>query len=135
MQVGPGEPKKAFVDEQIESRLDGMVLVVEGVGRTTDTPTGQESVVHHALGVVSFDPQSGDYLFRSYLKDGRSADTRLEVLAENRYQWGFDSPRGKIRYNITLDPEQKTWTEVGEFSRDGNTWMKFFDMTLTRVDD
>jgi hypothetical protein len=134
MQTGPGEPRKSKVDERIESKLDGTVLIVEGVGKSTDPATQKEIVVHHAFAVLSFDQQSGNYNFKTYLKDGRSADAWLQVVDENRYQWGFDSPRGKTRYNISIDPGKKTWAETGEFSSDGNSWIKFFEMNLTKVE-
>ena len=31
MQMGPGEPKKSSVEERIEMKLDGMIMVVEGL--------------------------------------------------------------------------------------------------------
>lgn len=134
IQMGPGEPKTSSVDEHIESKLDGMVLMVEGVGKRKDPSTQQDVVVHHAFAVLSFDQPSGHYKFRTYLVDGRSADAWLKVLEQNKYQWGFETPRGKTRYNITLDPGKKTWNEVGEYSQDGTKWMKFFEMNLAKVD-
>ncbi len=134
MQMGPGEAKKSSVDEHIESRLDGMIIVVEGVGTEKDASTNKETTVNHAFAVLSYDQQSGDYKFRSYLSDGRSTDAWLKVLAENKFQWGFDSPRGKIRYNITIDPVKKTWNETGEFSQEGTNWNKFFEMNLAKVE-
>ena len=134
MQMGPGEPAKSTVDEHVEWKLDGTVLMVEGVGKRMDPSTNKEIVVHHALGIISFDQQSGEYKFKSYLSDGRSTDAWLKTVEENKFQWGFDSPRGKIRYNITVDPGKKTWQETGEYSQDGNSWMKFFEMNLTKAD-
>jgi len=135
MQMGPGEPKKSSVDEKIESKLDGMVLLIEGIGKATDPATKQESVVHHALAILSYDAASSQYKFRSYLKDGRSTDAWLNVTGENKFQWGFDIPgRGKTRYSITLDPIKKTWNEIGEFSADGTAWSKFFEMNLKKTE-
>ena len=133
MQMGPGDPKKSTVDERIESKLDGTILVVEGVGKSTDPATQKELVVHHAFAVLSYDQQSGNYKFRTYLNDGRSTDAWLKIVDQNKYQWGFDSPRGKVRYNISIDPVKNTWNEMGEYSQDGNNWMKFFEMNLARV--
>jgi hypothetical protein len=135
MQMGPGEPKKSSVDERIESKLDGMVLLIEGIGKATDPATKQESVVHHALAILSYDAAGSQYKFRSYLKDGRSTDAWLNVTGENKFQWGFDIPgRGKTRYSITLDPAKKTWNEIGEFSADGTAWSKFFEMNLKKTE-
>lgn len=135
MQMGPGAPKRSTVDEHIESKLDGTIIVVEGVGKSIDPNTKQETVTHHAFGILSYDAGSSQYKFRSYLKDGRSVDAWFNVTGDNQYQWGFDIPnRGKTRYTITLDPAKKTWNEIGEFSADGTAWSKFFEMTLTKTE-
>lgn len=129
IQMGPGEPKKSTVDEKIEMKLDGTILVVEGVGKSEGV------VVHNAFGVISYDPASSQYKFKTYTKEGRSADGWFNVTGENKYQWGFDVPGGKIRYSITIDPNQKTWNEIGEFLRDsGATYAKFFEMNLKKVE-
>jgi hypothetical protein len=134
MQMGPGEPRKSKVDEHIESRIDGMVLLVEGIGKAQDAAK-QETIVHHALAILSYDKNTEQYKFRSYLKDGRSTDAWLKPTGENTFQWGFDIPgRGKTRYSIVLDPARRTWDETGEFSQDGTTWMKFFSMHLTKTE-
>ncbi len=134
MQMGPGEPKKSSVDENIESKLDGTVLLIEGLGRRTDPETKKEIIVHHALAILSYDQYSNQYKFRSHLEDGRSTDAWVIVTGDNTFQWGFDVPnRGKMRYSITLDPAKKTWNEIGEFSADGTNWSKVFEMNLKKV--
>lgn len=133
-QMGPGEPKKSTVDERIESRLDGAILLIEGIGKTVDANTKQEKIVHHALAILSYDQTDQQYKFRSYLDNGRSTDAWFEVLSDTEYKWGFDTPRGKMQYFITIDLAKKTWIEKGEFSADGKTWTKFIDMNLTKVD-
>lgn len=135
MQMGPGERKTSIVDEKIEAKLDGMVYLVEGIGKSIDPATKQEVIVHHALALLSYDQATGQYKFRSHLKDGRSSDSWFNVTGENTFQWGFDIPnRGKTRYSIKLDPTAKTWNEIGEYSADGNTWNKFFEMNLKKTD-
>ena len=134
MRMGAGEPGYSTVDERIESKLDGTLMLVEGIGKSVDATTNEERITHQALGIVSFDQNTGEYKFYSFLKDGRSTEAWLKVLENNKFQWGFDTPRGKTRYNITLDPVKKTWNEKGEFSRDGNEWSQFFEMNLTKTD-
>jgi hypothetical protein len=130
-QMGPGAAKKSKVHEKIEFKLDNTVLMVEGIGRSMD-PKENEAVVHHALAVLSYDIATQTYKFKSYLKDGRTTDAWFNVVEENKYAWGFDIPNGKIRYQITIDPQKKTWNEVGEFSQDGTQWFKFFNMDLVK---
>jgi hypothetical protein len=134
MQMGPGEPKKSSVTENIVFKLGGMVLQVEGTGTVMNASTNQEMIVHQALGIISFDKASGQYKFKTYLKDGKSADAWLNVKGDNTYEWGFDVPNRKIRYTIVIDPSKKTWREVGETSADGMSWMKFFEMNLTKTE-
>lgn len=131
IQMGPGEPKKSKVDEHILYKLDGMVLLVEGLGKSVENPG---TIVHQALGILSYD-KDDQYTFNTFLRDGKSAAAWLKPIGENKFQWGFDIPnRGKIRYTITIDPNKKTWFETGDFSQDGNNWMKFFEMNLIKVD-
>jgi hypothetical protein len=132
--ITPNGERKSTVDEKIEAKLDNTVIVVEGIGKSLDPATKNEVVVHNAFGILSFDNASNQYKFKTYIKDGRSADAWFNLLAENTYQWGFETPGGKVRYSITLDGGKKTWNEIGEFSQDGNTWRKFFEMNLTKVD-
>ncbi len=133
MQMGPGEPKKTTVDETIELKLDGMILLIEGIGKAIDPQTSENKVVHHALAILSFDQSTNVYKFNTYLKDRKSADAWFSIVKENNYQWGFDTPGGKIKYSITIDHAKNLWKEIGEFSRDnGLTWMKFFEMNLKK---
>jgi hypothetical protein len=134
IQMGPGEPRKSTVDERIEYKLDGMVVLIEGIGKAIDDATKKETIVHHALAVLSYDKISSQYKFKTYLKDGRSTNAWINVTAENNYQWGFDTPQGKIRYTIVMDPVKRTWNEIGQFSADGTNWQKFFEMNLKKVD-
>ena len=134
MQMGPGLAKKSNVDEHLEFKLDGTILFVEGIGKSIDEQTKEPTVVHHALAILSFDQNTNQYKFNTYLKDGRSTVAWLNIIEENKYEWGFDVPTGKIKYSITVDPVKKTWNEIGEFSNDkGTTWMKFFEMNLKKV--
>lgn len=132
MQMGPGPAKTSTVDEYIDFKLDGAVLLVEGIGKSLEG--NENKVVHHALAVLSFDQGSNQYKFNTYLKDGRGAQAWFKVMENNNYQWGFDTPNGKIRYSIVLDPVKQTWNEIGEFTNDnGTSWTKFFEMNLKKV--
>jgi hypothetical protein len=134
IQMGPGAAHKANVDEHIEFKLDGMVLMMQGVGTTADATTKKESIVHQALGILSYDQQSGRYKFRTWLADGKMTEAWFKDLSDDKYQWGFDTPQGKVRYNIALDPAKKNWRETGEFSSDGTKWHKFLEMNLAKME-
>lgn len=132
MRTGPGPAQKSSVHETIQAKLEGSVLLIEGIGKVANESTKQEDVVHHALAVLSFDQVSQQYKIQSYLKDGRSTLGWFTITGTNAFQWGFEGPWGKMRYTITLDETKKTWTEIGEYSRDGETWMRNFEMLLTK---
>ena len=133
MQSGPGEPKNFMVNETIQPKLDATIMMIEGIGKTKDDQTAAETTVHHALAILSYDPASSQYKFKSHLKNGRSTEAWFTVVADNKFQWGFDMPQGKVRYSITIDPVEKKWNEFGEFSSDGTTWRKFIEMNLKKI--
>jgi hypothetical protein len=134
LQMGPGEPKTAIVDEQIQYKLDSTLLLIEGIGRHVDPDGKSTTVVHHAMAVLSFDPYKGTFSMRSYLADGRSTDAWFKTQPDGAFQWGFEAPNVNMRYTIRLDAEKMTWNEIGEFSRDGNDWFKVFEMNLKKVE-
>ncbi|MBZ0110852.1 MAG: hypothetical protein K8J08_00180 [Thermoanaerobaculia bacterium] len=126
MRRGPAEPQPFESTETIEGRLDGRVLLVEGLHRSKETG----EVVHSALAVISYDPKKGEYRFRSYLADGRSGDYSAQ-LENGNFVWNMDVPNGKIRYTIAVKDDG--WNEKGEYSADGASWNHFFQMDLERV--
>jgi hypothetical protein len=127
MEMQPGQRQTFASSEVVESRLDGLVLIVEGLH------TEGDRVVHHALGILSWDEAAGNYSFRTKLAEGHGTDAtgRLE---DGKFVWSpGTTPVGQVRYTIGLDAEGR-WQESGEMSRDGKTWKPFFGMTLERVD-
>jgi hypothetical protein len=131
IQQGPGVLRKSTVEEFMEFKLDGTILCIEGIGKAR-MASGETKVVHHAYGILSFDQSSNSYKLKSYLVDGKSTDAWFIVKSENTFQWGFEFPTGKVRYNIVLDPTKKTWKETGEYSSDGQKWSNFFEMNLEK---
>ncbi len=124
MQQGPN--RTTFTGtENVQRRLGGLALLVEG---KFANPDGR--VVHETLAVLSYDSKALKYGFQTYLATGAigAYDFRL---VENGYEWGFQTPAGTIRYSISTKNE--VWFEIGEFSRDGKNWIKFFEMKLERA--
>jgi hypothetical protein len=121
-----------LVTERVESRLEGRVLIVEGIGHAKEATESPGEVVHHALGVASYDPGRGHYVLLAF-RDGRVVDA-VTSLEDGTFVWGFDVPGGgQVRYRIRQDAGD--WLETGDFSRDGGaTWRPFFEMRLHRAD-
>ncbi len=129
IQMGPA-PKEEFTQtETVESMLGGAVMLIEGVGHSK----GEDSTnkVHHALAVISFDPLNETLVFSSYVA-GRPRLDLVPKVAPNTFKWGFSPPNGgEIRYSIVI--EDGVWHEMGEYSRDGESWHQFFEMHLTKL--
>jgi hypothetical protein len=104
---GPGEPLKLTQTEDVQFKLDGLVLLIEGTGQTGD---GQ--AVYHALATISYDDAANAYLFRAY-NDGRYLDTALAVTP-NAFSWGFTTGPAKVinAMKLTDDGEWLESTEV-----------------------
>lgn len=129
MVTGPGGRKDFRGREVVEERLDGLLIVIEGTHRAVGGERDGDTI-HHAFAVLSWDPDTTRYLFRSYLETGRAGDYAGQV-AEGAFIWGMNTPRGKIRYTIRLD-DRGHWVEIGERSADGTSWQQFFAMDLRR---
>ena len=124
--IQQGAKRETFTGtETVQRKIDGLALLVEG--RFTD-PEGK--VIHETLAVLAFDPKAKGYRFRTYLASGRSGEHDLKIIPE-AFEWGFESPAGTIRY--TIKTANDVWFEIGEFSKDGKTWVKFFEMKLEKV--
>lgn len=128
MQRGP--TRETFRgSENIQRKLDGLALLVEG--KFFDSAKGApERVVHETLAVLNFDPKEKGYKFRTYLATGSSGNHDA-TLIDGGWQWGFQMAAGHVRFTIKFTAD--TWHEIGEFSTDGKTWMKNFEMTLKKV--
>ena len=71
---GTGEPLHLTQTENVEYKLDGLVLLVEG--RST---SASGKVMFSALATIAYDDTSRSYRFRAY-NDGHYLDTELSVL-------------------------------------------------------
>ena len=127
IEFGAGQRRTFTESETVESKLDGLVLVIEGLGKNKDGAT-----IHNAFAVASYDREGKVFRWQAYRGDGNQMSAEPKV-GENSLVWGFRDPRaGEIRFTISLN-EKGQWFEIGEMSRDGKTWRKFFEMTLSRV--
>jgi hypothetical protein len=115
------------VVETVESRIDGQVLVFEGLG--THPETG--AVGHHALGVLAWDGAAGEYRMRTF-RSGEVLDPEVEVHEDGTLTWGFAQGPGRVRFTITHTADDR-WVETGEYSPDGERWFPMFGMDLHRA--
>ena len=120
--------------EKVKCRLDCSILMVDGLGVKTDSVTKETKIVHEAFGIIYYDAKSKSIAIRAYTKDGVT-ESPIEFLEERLIRWNLDVPNGgKVRFTVDFKTANK-WLETGEFSRDGQNWMKFLETSLTKVKD
>jgi hypothetical protein len=129
MQQGP-ERVQTVVTEKVESKLGGVVFVVEGRGVVPGEGQVPDKIVHDAIGVVSFELPRQEFVLRSYLTTGQWGDFTLHLI-EGGVQWSRETPAGTIRNTAYIDGDE--WHEIGEFSRDGSSWTQIMEMRLRRT--
>src|SRR3978361_266719 len=83
---GPGQFAEMAQTESAHFKLDGLVLMIEGVGRVkTDG-----KVALQALGLISFDDETGTYKMRAF-NDGRWLETDIKLAdGGNSISWEID---------------------------------------------
>ena len=106
--------------------LGGTLRVIEG---RSFNPDG--SIGFNAFAMISFDPATKAYDFRSYAL-GRGGDFVITPTADG-YVWEIPAGPATIRYTATV--KDKVWTEIGERVVTGQPPVRFFEMRLTRVGD
>jgi hypothetical protein len=126
------DQQKTYLEqkEHIQFRLDGTIITMEGTGYNKPSGTEESKIVFQAFGIFTFDMTSSKFVLRAY-QGGNFIDSEFTFNPDGSFSWGIELPYGKTRYTLHLTPEGK-WNEVGEFSRDGTTWVKNFEMMLTR---
>jgi hypothetical protein len=119
---GPGEPLHLTQTENIEYKLDGLVLVIEGKSTGADGKAQFE-----ALATVSFDDATHVYHFRAY-HDGHYVDTELTVLA-NGFSWGFQSGPAHVLNTMHLTAKNE-WQEATDVAMGDAPAHRSVDMLL-----
>jgi hypothetical protein len=106
---GPGQFAELAQTESAQFKLDGLVLVIEGVGRSKS----DGKLALQALGLVSFDDETGTYRMRAF-NDGRWLETEIKLAdGGNSMSWGFALGEFKTTTVLRVN-ENGEWTELGE---------------------
>jgi hypothetical protein len=119
---GPGEPLHLIQTEEIQYKLDGLVLLIEGASRDS-----AGKVVFSALATISYDDAAHAYRFRAY-HDGRYLDTELTVAADG-FSWGFDAGPAHIANTMHLTGKGE-WSETTDVAVGSNPSYRSVDMLL-----
>src|SRR5215469_6404219 len=118
---GP-EPLRLTQSEDVEYKLDGLVMQIEGKSTGSDgKPQFQ------ALATIAFDDATHAYRFRAY-NDGHYVDTELRVLADG-FSWGFAAGPAHTVNTMHLTSKGE-WQEVTEVTVENNPPRRSVDMLL-----
>jgi len=120
----PAGPVKLTQTEEVEYRLNGLVMLVQGTGRM---PDGE--VRFSALATISYDDAAKVYRFRSH-SDGHFLDTELKVM-DRGFEWARPAGPGKVAFRMTLN-EKGQWSETGEFVMPGRPPQKSVELLVTK---
>lgn len=120
---GPGEPLRLTQHENVEFKLDGLVLLIEGKSTDADGKAQFE-----ALATIAYDDASQTYHIRAY-HDGRYVDAPLTVLADG-FSWGFASGPAKIENTMHLTAKRE-WQETTEVTVGDRPAQRSVEMLLT----
>lgn len=122
---GPGAPLKLTQTEDVQYKLGGLVMTVEGTGRNADGV-----VEFQAFATITFDDAKGQYRFRAH-NEGRILDTELEVTS-NGFAWGYTAGPLKVR-NTMKGTAKGEWAETTESVYNNGPARKSVDMLLKKL--
>jgi hypothetical protein len=122
-----GASMELLQTEEVEYKLDGLVLMIEGIGRNR----AEGKIALQALGMLSYDDQAGTYFMRAY-NDGRYLQTEVKVAENGRgMMWGF--ALGEIRTNSVLRIDKTgDWTELHEIVIGSEPPRKFMEVRVSQ---
>lgn len=113
--------------EHAAYHLDGVLLIVEGVGR--ESTTGKP--VLQALGILSYDDARSTYHFRAF-NDGRWLETDVQLLNDGQgMSWDFTVGQYQT-HNVLRMNDKGEWTEEHEISIGGQPPRKFMELAVRR---
>jgi hypothetical protein len=123
---GPGEPVELAQTEEAQYKLDGLVLMIEGVGRSR----ADGKLALQALGMISYDDEAGVYRMRAF-NDGRYLETDVKLAGDGKgITWGF--ALGEIKTSSALRINEKgDWTELTEITIGSQAPRKFMELRVS----
>ncbi len=121
---GAGEALKIVQSEEVQYKLDGLVMLIEGTGRDADGKP-----VFRALATVAYDDVTSTYRFRAY-NEGRFLDTELTVKP-NGFVWGYAGGPLKVTNTMAVNGKGE-WIETTESTYGSTPPRKVVEMRLER---
>jgi hypothetical protein len=123
-----GKPLELIQTEEAQYKLDGLILMIEGIGRSKS----DGKVALQALGVVSYDDEAGVYRMRAY-NDGRYLETEIKLADNGKgITWGFVLGEFKTSDALRMN-EKGEWTELHEITIGSQPPRKFMELKVSLV--
>lgn len=122
--MGPGEPLHLTQTEDVQMKLDGLVLLIEGKSTSADGKT-----MFNALATVSWDSENHSYAFRAY-NQGRYLDTALTVT-DSGFSWSYSAGPAHIANTMRLTAKDE-WSETTDVTLGDQPAHRSVEMTLQR---
>ena len=135
MMFGLEETHTFFQIETVTSKLNGLLLVIEGLGTVGTSDEEESTIIHNAFAVLSFDSKNQRFVMRAHKEGGAFTEADALVDDNGDFIWGFNHPfAGELRFTIKKN-DKGQWYEIGEVSNDdGNSWFQNFEMLLNKVE-
>jgi hypothetical protein len=121
---GPGASLHLTQSEEVQYKLDGLVLLIQGKSTGAD---GEAQF--QALATVAYDDETQSYRFRAY-HDGHYIDTELSLLADG-FSWGFTAGPAHIVNTMHLTHAGE-WQETTDVTMGSGPPRRSMDMLLQR---
>jgi hypothetical protein len=120
------EPLELVQTEEAQYKLDGLILVIEGIGRSKS----DGKVALQALGIISYDDERRAYRMRAY-NDGRYMETEVKLADDAKgITWGFVLGEIKTSSKLRIN-EQGEWTELTEITIGSQSPRKFMQLRVS----
>lgn len=121
----PGEALHLTQTENVEYKLQGLVLLIEGKSTGADGKT-----LFSALATIAYDDSTHTYRFRAY-NDGHYLDTELSVAAGS-FSWSFMAGPAHIVNTMHLTGKGE-WDEVTEVTAGSHPPQRSLNMLLRHL--
>jgi hypothetical protein len=119
---GPAGALHLTQSEDVEYKLDGLVLLIQGQSVSADG-----NAQFQALATISFDDATRTYRFRAY-HGGHYLDTELTVTGDG-FSWGYTAGPAHIVNTMHLTGKGE-WSEITEVAFSGRPPQRSVDMLL-----
>jgi len=125
---GSGEWLDLHQSEEAQYKLDGLILVIEGVGRAKS----DGYTVLQALGVISFDDETATYRMRAF-NEGRFLESEVKLLDQDKaISWGFGLGEITTKSVLRINGSGE-WTELAEIKIGSEPPKRLLELTVRRA--